>query len=147
MSKDHNPNYLHYNKTLRPLAHTLRYNMTKAEACLWSFVLRAGSMRGYTFRRQRPVLDYIVDFMCKELMLVIEVDGLTHEDDSVQKKDEARQVALQKIGFTVLRFNDADVLNGIDKVSAMIAGWIEKYEKENGLVPPPYPRQRRARNK
>jgi very-short-patch-repair endonuclease len=68
----------HYNKRLQFNANTLRKEMTKAEACLWKFVLRAGMMKGYSFRRQRPVLNYIADFMCKELMLVIEVDGLTH---------------------------------------------------------------------
>ena len=49
--------------------------MTKAEACLWKYVLRASRMKGYGFRRQRPIMNYIADFMCKELMLVIEVDA------------------------------------------------------------------------
>ena len=64
-----------YNKELQPYAHKLRYSMTKAEACLWKYALRAKMMRGYTFNRQRPVGNYIVDFVCKELLLAIEVDG------------------------------------------------------------------------
>ena len=72
-------NNYHYNKELQPLASKLRKDMTKAKACLWKYVLRAGTMMGYKFRRQRPVLNYIADFMCMELMLVIEVDGYSHE--------------------------------------------------------------------
>jgi very-short-patch-repair endonuclease len=67
-------NFHGYNKNLQPFANKLRKTMTKAEACLWKYVLRAGIMKGYQFRRQRPVLTFIADFMCKELMLVIEVD-------------------------------------------------------------------------
>ena len=62
-------------------------------------------MKGFPFRRQRPVMNYIADFMCKELMLVIEVDGITHEDEKVVLNDERRQAALEAAGFTVLRFN------------------------------------------
>ena len=66
-----------YNKNLQPYANRLRKEMTKAEACLWKYVLKAKQLRGYQFRRQRPVLNYITDFVCPELMLIIEVDGLT----------------------------------------------------------------------
>ena len=81
----------HYNKNLQPYANQLRKEMTKAEACLWKYVLRAGKMKGFQFRRQRPVLNYIADFMCKELMLVIEVDGLTHHLEEVIRNDERRR--------------------------------------------------------
>ena len=74
-----------YNKNLQPYANRLRKEMTKAEACLWKYVLRAGTMKGFQFRRQRPVLNYIADFMCKELMLIIEVDGITHHFEEVIK--------------------------------------------------------------
>ena len=100
-----------YNNQLQPLAHNMRYKMTKAEACLWKYVLRAGLMKGYTFRRQRPVLNYVVDFMCKELKLIIEVDGVTHYDEHNRQKDDKRQKELELAGFTVLRFNDSEVLN------------------------------------
>lgn len=71
-------NNKHYNKDLQPFAKDLRSDMTKAEACLWKYVLKARMIKGYQFRRQRPVLNYIADFMCKELILIIEVDGITH---------------------------------------------------------------------
>jgi len=88
--------------------------------------LRAGKLKGFQFRRQRPVLDYIADFMCKELMLIIEVDGLTHQWEETIKKDQIRQTALEVPGFTVLRFTDEEVLNNIQSVFSYIEDWIEK---------------------
>jgi very-short-patch-repair endonuclease len=110
-------NNWHDNKKLRPLAKALRKNMTKAEACLWKYTLRSRKMMDYPFTRQRPLLNYIVDFMCKELCLVIEVDGLTHLSEDMIEKDKVKQENLEKAGFIVLRFRDEQVLNCIDLVS------------------------------
>ena len=88
-----NKNNLYYNKALQPQANELRKNMTKAEACLWKFVLKAKKLRGYQFRRQRPVLNYIADFMCKELMLIIEVDGYTHTLEETIKNCQNKATA------------------------------------------------------
>ena len=115
-----------YNKNLQPNANRLRKGMTKAEACLWKYVVRAGKMKGYGFRRQRPVLNYIADFMCKELMLVIEVDGSIHELEEIRKNDEQRQKALEEAGFTVLRFTNNEVLTNIQWVHSCLEEWIEK---------------------
>jgi len=110
-----------YNTQLQPYANKLRRQMTKAEACLWKYVLRAGLMKGYSFRRQRPVLHYIADFMCKELMLIIEVDGITHTWEETVAKDEQREATLKKAGFSILRFSDSEVLNNIQQVRESIA--------------------------
>ncbi|MFN8288204.1 MAG: endonuclease domain-containing protein [Chitinophagales bacterium] len=115
-----------YNKQLKPYAGKLRKEMTKAEACLWKYVLRAGLMKGYTFRRQRPILNFIADFVCLDLKMVIEVDGLTHNFEEVIEKDKRKELALQEAGFTVLRFTDAEVLNQIESVRNTIANWIEQ---------------------
>jgi very-short-patch-repair endonuclease len=115
-----------YNKNLQPNANRLRKEMTKAEACLWKYVLRAGKMKGFPFRRQRPVLIYITDFMCKELMLIVEVDGSIHELEEVSKNDKIRQKALEEAGFTVLRFTNEEVLTNIQWVSGYLEDWIEK---------------------
>lgn len=127
-------NLCSYNKNLQPLANKLRKDMTKAEACLWKYVLRAKQMKGYQFRRQRPVLNYIADFMCKEVRLVIEVDGITH--DSKLQKDEHRADELRRAGFCVLRFTDEEVLTNIHGVT----GEIERVIDE--LTTPLIPRQR-----
>ncbi len=116
----------HYNKNLQPFANRLRKEMTKAEACLWKYVLRAGKMKGYGFRRQRPVLNYIADFMCKPLMLIIEVDGSIHDLEDIRKNDMIRQKALEEAGFTVLRFTNEEVLTNIQLVHSFLEEWIEK---------------------
>jgi len=110
-------------------------DMTKAEACLWKYVLKAGKMKGFTFRRQRPVLDYIADFMCKELFLIIEVDGMTHSYETVTKNDMQRQANLEKAGFTVIRFTDDEVLNSISAVYARIEALVSKIMNEKGIAP------------
>ncbi len=124
-------NHLLYNKKLQPSAHELRYTMTKAEACLWKYALRAKQMNGYSFNRQRPALNYIVDFMCKKLKLVIEVDGYTHLLDDTIKKDEKKQRDLENAGFKVLRFSDNEVLKGIENVKRAIEQAIEELEEKN----------------
>ena len=116
----------YYNKQLQPYANKLRKEMTKAEACLWKYVLRASQLNGYAFRRQRPVLNYIADFMCKELMLIIEVDGITHQWEGAPERDAVRQKCLEEAGFTVLRFDDNDVLNNIHIVHACLLEWIKQ---------------------
>lgn len=102
--------------------------MTKAEACLWKFILKAGKLNGYKFRRQRPVLNYIADFMCPELMLIIEIDGITHLDEDVIKHDEIRQKKLEEIGFKVIRFQDGEVLNDIENVERVLDSYISEFE-------------------
>jgi very-short-patch-repair endonuclease len=132
--KNYQDNLFGYNERLQPFANKLRKEMTKAEACLWKYVLRAGQMKGYQFRRQRPILNYIADFMCKELRLVIEVDGMTH--DSKLEKDEHRTDELRQAGFNVFRFTDEEVLTNIQGV----AREIERIVTE--IKPPHNPRQR-----
>ena len=124
-----------YNRRLKANARVLRKNMTMAEACLWKYALKAGRMKGFTFRRQRPVLDYIADFMCKELYLIIEVDGITHSYETIAYKDVKRQADLEKAGFTVIRFTDEEVLNSISSVYAVIEDLVTKIVKEKGITP------------
>ena len=128
-------NNLLYNKQLREKAHELRYSMTKAEACLWKYALRSKQMKGYTFNRQRPVLTFIADFMCKELKLIIEVDGYSHLLEEIIKKDQLKQFALEQAGYTVIRFTDNEVLKQIKLVRQRIWDTIEKLE--NLPQPPP----------
>jgi very-short-patch-repair endonuclease len=130
-----------YNKRLQPFANTLRKGMTKAEACLWKYVLRAKQMKGYQFRRQRPVLNYIADFMCKELRLVIEVDGITHDEKLAN--DKRRTDELRQAGFRVIRFTDEEVLTNIRGVAREIEKYIDNITfpctPSGGGQPPPTP--------
>ena len=115
-----------YNKELQPYAHKLRYSMTKAEACLWKYALRAKMMKGYTFNRQRPIGNYIVDFVCKELLLVIEVDGYSHLLEEIIIKDNLKENYLEKEGYRVLRFSDKDVLTDLKNAIRTIEYEIDK---------------------
>ena len=124
MSKANKSNFHLYNFSLKKYAVENRNSSTKAEACLWKYVLRAGKMKGYNFLRQRPVLNYIVDFMCKELKLIIEVDGITHSYEQTSEKDNFRQEELEKAGFKILRYTDEEILTSINGVQANIEAFI-----------------------
>ena len=132
-------NFYGYNKKLQPFANKLRKQMTKAEACLWKYALRARKMKGCQFRRQRPVLNYIADFMCKELKLVIEVDGITHHFEETIIKDRKKTRDLQQAGFKVIRFSDEEVLNDMQNVIRRIEHVIDGLEDHPLDRPPPVP--------
>ena len=125
MQKASIENNFYYNNNLLQKARDLRNSMTKAEACLWKYVLKSKKMYGLQFTRQRPVLDYIVDFMCKDLLLIIEVDGISHQFDDIERKDRVRQQRLEQIGFTVLRFQDSEILNNMGSVINSIENFIK----------------------
>ncbi|MBP9739180.1 MAG: endonuclease domain-containing protein [Chitinophagaceae bacterium] len=121
-----------YNPSLKNLAKQLRKQMTFSEVKLW-MLLNNFQMMGYDFDRQRPILNYIVDFYCKDLQLVIEVDGITHMDTNAVEKDEIRDDELNEYGITVLRFNALDVLHNSCACLENIEAWIIGYEKVNGV--------------
>ncbi|PHN06715.1 endonuclease domain-containing protein [Flavilitoribacter nigricans] len=136
MEKASPQNNFHYNPKLRLLANQLRKSMTKSEACMWKYVLGSRQMKGFQFRRQRSVLNYIADFMCKELLLIIEVDGITHDDTDAVKRDMERDRQLGLVGFTTLRFSSWEVLNQMGEVSRIIVDWIDH---QKGFPPPGSP--------
>jgi len=90
--------------------------MTDAERVLWR-LLRDRRLDGWRFRRQEPIDRYIVDFICFEARLVIEVDGGQHADSD---SDTLRDAHLQAHGFRVLRFWNSEVLSNADYVYRVI---------------------------
>ncbi len=98
-------------------ARELRNRPTDAERTLWQ-QLRLRQIGGFRFRRQRPVGPYIVDFICLEKNLVIEVDGGQHSEQSVY--DAKRDDYLRAQGLVILRFWDHEVLTQIDNVKEAI---------------------------
>lgn len=91
----------------------LRKNQTEAEKKLWKH-LKSKQMKGLKFRRQQPIDSYIVDFVCFENKLVIELDGSQHIDN--KEKDIIRDDHLKSNGFFVVRFCNNDVMNNIEGV-------------------------------
>ena len=118
---------------LKELAKKLRRHMTFSEVKLWN-ELKDGKMLGYDFDRQRPIGNYIVDIYSKDLLLALEIDGITHHDEKVILKDEVRQDELEMLGVHFLRFNALLVVNKVEAVVKEIENWIVEYEKKNEVV-------------
>jgi len=132
-----NQHIVNYNKSLKPVAKKLRQQMTKSEVCLWKYALSTKQMKGYIFNRQRPIGKYIADFVCKELKIVIELDGISHQFEEVQEKDREKEDFLNGLGYKVLRFTDEEVLTDMKNVIKEIEYWVE--EIEGIQSPPPAP--------
>ena len=109
--------HLPYNPKLVERARLLRQNLTTAEKKLWY-----GFLRTFRYRvlRQRPIDNYIVDFYCAQLKVVIEVDGETHFSNEGKEYDEARTKVLEGYGLRVLRFTNEEVLNNFEAVFDVI---------------------------
>jgi very-short-patch-repair endonuclease len=101
-------------------ARWLRKNMTNAERVLWRG-LRSRQLAGHKFRRQEPIGRFIVDFICFEKRLVVELDGGQHAEESQASYDSERTAGLKQNGFCVLRFWDHEVLQQLESVLEDIA--------------------------
>ena len=108
-------NNSNYNKSLKLFARELRNDSTLGEVILWEKILKAKGT-GYQFNRQYPLkidgLEIIVDFICRQLKLIIEVDGFSH--NYKQQEDINRDELLLKEGYTVLRVSEKSVRYEID---------------------------------
>ncbi|WP_409561817.1 endonuclease domain-containing protein [Hyphomicrobium sp. MC8b] len=93
----------------------LRSNATSAEAKLW-FHLRDRRLGGFKFVRQFPIGDYFADFACREMHVVVEIDGGTHGTPSEIAKDRTREEELVMLGYKIVRINNADIYKNIDGV-------------------------------
>ena len=116
-----------YNPALKEKARELRNNSTRTEILLWTF-LKGKQLRGYDFHRQKPIDEYIIDFFCNELMLAVEIDGVSHIGKELY--DTKRQNRLEKLGVTFLRFKDEDVFYNCDYVVKEIENWIDNYTRQ-----------------
>ena len=90
-----------------------------AERRVWAR-LRKAQIDGHRFRRQHPVGRFIADFACDRLRLIIEIDGGVHRLDEVILRDHLRQAELEALGWTVLRFTNAEVFEHADRIPAAI---------------------------
>jgi very-short-patch-repair endonuclease len=120
----YNREIIPYNPKLTKFAKELRKNSTPAEIDLWRH-LNKKKMMGYDFHRQKPLDNFIVDFFCNDLMLVIEIDGITH--DYKTSDDINRQKRLESCGVRFLRFTEKDVKMNLKGVLEIIRQWIIKH--------------------
>ena len=115
---------------LKENAKANRKNPTEAESVMWDML--KGNNLGYHFRRQHIILDYIVDFICLEKGLVIELDGGYHNDPEQKEYDERRTVHLQRLGYTELRFKNEELLCNPDSVIQKITETLEQLPSLQG---------------
>ena len=108
-----------YNKNLKQASRDLRNNMTEAEKLLWSR-LRNKQILGVQFYRQKPILNYIVDFYCPAANVVVECDGSQHYTIEGLEADRIRDEALSQLGLKVLRFDNGQVMGRIDDVVEVV---------------------------
>ena len=125
-----------YNPRLKERARYLRQHMTRAEVLLWQ-QLKARRMEGHDFDRQRPINEYIVDFFSKDLMLAIEVDGVTHDSATGQQHDRRRQQRLEALGVRFLRFQDEEVKQNLEGVLTLIREWVREKNPPRPSATPP----------
>ena len=107
---------------LKDYAKENRKEMTLAESILWN---ELRGMRGDChFRRQHPIGDFIVDFVCLSHNLVIEVDGAYHNESQQMKDDATMTECLNDMGFNVLRFTNDEICTELDNVTEQINDFI-----------------------
>ncbi|KAE9534159.1 hypothetical protein A1D25_07075 [Ursidibacter arcticus] len=114
-----------YSKSLKPLSQKLRTEQTDAERKLWQQINR-DQLLGFRFNRQKPLLNYIVDFYCSKAKLIIELDGSQHYNPDYQEKDRLRDAELNSLGFTVMRFSNNEIYLEIEAVIEQIYLFLEK---------------------
>jgi len=111
-----------YNSNLKKLSRELRNKSTISEVLLWD-ALKGKKVKGFQFSRQKPIGNYIVDFYCSKLKLVIEIDGNSH-DSEAYKNDLVRSDYLISQGLRVLRFSDLDIKKDLSGIVEFLEDWI-----------------------
>jgi len=99
--------------------------MTRAEIILWSR-LRSKKINGYKFRRQQPLFDYVVDFYCHELKLIIEVDGEIHSLSAKTSDDSKRDNILKINGYHILRLTNFEIETELNSTILKINSYISE---------------------
>ena len=108
------------------LARRLRKNLTSQERILWQ-LFRNHNFYGYEIRRQSPIGKYIVDFVCREKKVIIEIDGGQHNTPDNILADEQRTKYLEAKGYKVIRFWNNEITKNID-------GVYQKLKSEFGII-------------
>jgi very-short-patch-repair endonuclease len=122
------------NRELMSRAREQRNNMTPAEVILWT-KLRSRKIDGYKFRRQQPVFDYIVDFYCHKLKLIVEVDGEIHSLPENIKYDIRRDRILKINGYHIIRLSnfeiESNITTAINKIKSFINANMSPCQGDN----------------
>ncbi len=109
---------------LKDFARQNRNNMTEAESVFWSLV--KGNALGHKFLRQHIIGDYIVDFLCRDKSLAVEIDGGYHAERQQQEDDAIRQEWLEHVGYKVIRFTNEQVLFDTENTIKTILKYVNQ---------------------
>ncbi|KIZ47493.1 MULTISPECIES: endonuclease domain-containing protein [Rhodopseudomonas] len=112
-------NHAKVNQRQRDRAKQLRQAMTPAETLLWRY-LKAHRIDGLGFRRQMPIKNFIVDFVCLAAKLIVELDGESHNFESQLQADDVRDAFFASEGFAVLRFTNDQVMSDLEGVIEVV---------------------------
>ena len=114
------------NKTI--LARNLRKNSTIQERRLWN-LLKNRQFHNLKFKRQQPIGDYIVDFICKEAKIIIEIDGGQHNEPENIEYDKTRTEYLNTLGYKVIRFWNNEIYENIEGVVLRLKKEINPHQE------------------
>ena len=117
-----------YDLKLKSNARKNRKEMNAPEANLWYKVSRNRELLNYKFLKQKPILNYILDFYCSKLLLGIEIDGESHNEQI--SYDKQRSESIYKIGIKIIRYSNYEVMNNLDGVYFDLIKQIKIREKE-----------------
>jgi very-short-patch-repair endonuclease len=120
------------NTELDKYAKELRKNMTTEEKIVWYQILKG---RVPKFHRQKIIGNYIADFYCPQLKLIIEIDGVQHYFEETSNYDAKRTEYFESLGFYVLRFDNSDVKKDTEEVRMIIDNVCNAREKGVELLP------------
>lgn len=119
-----------YSRHLKLLARELRNDCTKTEYILWQYL--KGRFEGkYDFHRQKPLGNFIADFFCYELKLVIELDGGYHNEVAVQEKDLKKECCLNNYGLNVMRFKNEEIYEDLEGCLTLLRNYIVAFESDD----------------
>ena len=122
--------FLPFRPDLKIIARENRKNPTKAELIMWYKVLNNYKM-SYRFLRQKPINNFIVDFYCSKLRLIIEIDGDSHTEQT--DYDQQRTQILSQYKLKVIRYKNSDILGKLDGVYSDLCKQIENRKIELNL--------------
>ena len=123
-----NKDFLPFREDLKEKARDNRKNMNRPEAKLWYEILSNRKFLGYRFLRQKPILEYILDFFCPKLKLGIEIDGESHIEQ--KEYDKKRTLNFKKIGIKLIRYSNAEIMCNLEGVYLDLEKQVTEREKE-----------------
>ncbi|MCX6182051.1 MAG: endonuclease domain-containing protein [Bacteroidetes bacterium] len=118
-------------KSLKEIRRSLRNDMTPAEAIFWNII--KNNQLGVKFRRQHSIGNFVADFYCAQLKLVVEVDGGMHEDIINKMNDERREDYLNELGLTVVRFLNEEIYQSEERVKEELQGAVDELKNQLNL--------------